>query len=139
ACFPEPVQVLLHLIGIHDVESPLTSVETVLDERSKDPVLFLDAVEEGADVTVLTENAPCKLDGLLARSHGSPRNRGMILLSNRDSVSSGSFRSRDDSEAHRHPILDLDQSGRGGRRLDPDIGLLQDELAVARAHVVLQV
>ena len=74
ACFPEPAQVLLHLIGVHDVESPLTSVETVLDERAKDPVLFLDAVEERADVTVLTENAPCKLHGMLSGFHGPPRN-----------------------------------------------------------------
>ncbi len=43
------------------MESFLPSVEAVFDERAKYPVLFFDAVEESANVTLPTESAPGKL------------------------------------------------------------------------------
>src|SRR5438105_1208111 len=142
ACFREPLQVFFELIGVHDVERSLSAVETLFDERAKHPVLFVDAIEEGADVTLSTQNAPRKLHGMLVRFHRSPRKRGMILLSSEPGavclLNSGSISSRDDVKRHRHSVLDLDEPARSGRRLDSEVGLLQDELPGSRQRVVTQ-
>src|SRR5207253_560744 len=94
------------------------------------------------DVTLSTQNAPRKLHGMLVRFHRSPRKRGMILLSSEPGavclLNSGSISSRDDVKRHRHSVLDLDEPARSGRRLDSEVGLLQDEIAGSRQRVVMQ-
>src|SRR5207253_9547233 len=72
ACRREPLEMFLPQLGVHDVESSLSSVEPILDERAKDPVLLVEAVEEGAQVTLTSQDAPCKTHGTTVRPHRRP-------------------------------------------------------------------
>jgi hypothetical protein len=44
-------------------DSPFLPIEALLDERSKHPVLLVDTVEKGADVTLAPEHSPGKPNG----------------------------------------------------------------------------
>src|SRR5712671_7245342 len=120
------------------MEGFIPQVEAIFDERAKDPVLLVDAVEEGANVTLPAEDAPGKLHGTVVGDHGSAPFRNAPRLAGPMIASSGSSRSRDDPERHRHLILDLDEPARGRRRLDPEVGLLDDQLAGPRQRVAAQ-
>ena len=45
---------------IDEMEALVPPIEAILDERAQDPVLLVDAVEEGADVTVPAEDTAGK-------------------------------------------------------------------------------
>src|SRR5205807_1659100 len=70
--FTKPLEMVLSLLGIDDVDAFLGPIEALLDERAKHPVLLLDAVEESANVTFPAENATGKLHGMFVGSHTSP-------------------------------------------------------------------
>src|SRR5712671_2910219 len=59
-------------LGVHQVESFVPLLEALFDERAKHPMLLVGAVEESANMTVLTENAPGTSHGIAVRSHISP-------------------------------------------------------------------
>jgi hypothetical protein len=58
--FGEPCEVFFPARWVDEMKGLVTLLEAVLDGRAQHTMLFIDAVEEGADVTVLAENAPCK-------------------------------------------------------------------------------
>jgi hypothetical protein len=59
-------------LGVDNVESLFSPVETLSDERAKHPVLLVDAVEESANVTSSTESTSGKLDRMIVILHGLP-------------------------------------------------------------------
>ena len=77
-CTGQPLEMLFPEIGIHDVERSLSALNAVLDERAKDPVLLLDAVEESANVTLPPENAPGELHGTVVGFHRLPHRRSVV-------------------------------------------------------------
>src|SRR5260370_30844965 len=72
AGFGEPLQMFSLQLGVHDVEGLVPTVEAVFDERAQHPVLLVHAVEECANVTMLTETAPGTLHRAAVRCHISP-------------------------------------------------------------------
>ena len=77
-CTGQPLEMLFPEIGIHDVERSLSAVNAVLDERAKDPVLLLDAVEESANVTLPPENAPGELHETVVGLHRLPHRASVV-------------------------------------------------------------
>src|SRR4051794_24550640 len=57
------------LLGVNEMEGFVAPFETIFDERAKHAVLFVDAVEERANVTTLAETTPGKLQGMPVGFH----------------------------------------------------------------------
>jgi hypothetical protein len=70
--FGEPLEMVFPQLGVDEMESLIPLVEAVFDERAKDPVLLVDAVEESADVTVPAEHTSGKLHGAVGGYHKLP-------------------------------------------------------------------
>jgi hypothetical protein len=71
-CFGEPLEMLFPQFGVDEMESLVSPLEAVFDERAKHPVLLVRAVEESADVTVRAERTSGKLHGAVIGYHVSP-------------------------------------------------------------------
>jgi hypothetical protein len=54
--------VILPPFGIYDVESLLFLFDAFLNERQEHPILFIRRVEKGADMAVLSQGRPGKID-----------------------------------------------------------------------------
>src|SRR5437764_15402428 len=59
-------------IRVHDVEGLVPAVKALFDERAKQPVLLVEAVEESGNMTMLAETAPGTLHGTAVRTHFLP-------------------------------------------------------------------
>ena len=68
-CFGEAPEMFFPSLWIDEMEALIPPIEAILDERAQDPVLLVDAVEEGANVTLPVENAPGKMHGTIVRFH----------------------------------------------------------------------
>jgi hypothetical protein len=60
------------MLGVHDVGSLFTSIEAILIERAKHPVLLLEAGEERANVSVRSDAGAGTLQGTTICRHVSP-------------------------------------------------------------------
>jgi hypothetical protein len=60
---------LFSQLGVHDVESFLSSIEAVFDKGAKHSVLFVGTVKESTDVTLAAETASSKLHGMVTGCH----------------------------------------------------------------------
>src|SRR5271163_1982935 len=64
ARFGEPPEMFVPQLGINVVVSLVALIETILDERAKHTVLLVDAVEERANMAILTEGIPGGVRGV---------------------------------------------------------------------------
>jgi hypothetical protein len=55
--------VFLVPVGVYDVERPISTIESIFDERKKDAVFFVGATEEGTNMTLLAELGTGKING----------------------------------------------------------------------------
>ena len=62
-------------IGIYGVESPITALESILDEGGKYAVFFLSTVKERTDMALIAELGAGEVNGGGARTYGEIRRR----------------------------------------------------------------
>src|SRR5579864_3614353 len=72
SCLGQSLQILFSILGIHDVRSLFTPIETILIEGAQHPVLLVQAVEERANVSVRSDAGASTLQGTTVRRHLSP-------------------------------------------------------------------
>jgi hypothetical protein len=72
AGFGEPPEMVFPQIGVHEVESFVSPVKALFDERAKHPVLLVHTVKKRANVTALAENVPGTSHGIAVCPHTSP-------------------------------------------------------------------
>jgi hypothetical protein len=70
-CSSEPPEMFFAELGVDEVESLVPPVEAVFEERTKDSILLVGAVEESANVTMPAEIASGELYGMI-NGHTSP-------------------------------------------------------------------
>lgn len=66
----QPLQMSLTLVGIHHVNRLVAALESIFYEWKQDPILFLIAVEEGADVTSFVKQRTRKRNWSSGPFHG---------------------------------------------------------------------
>ncbi len=54
-CLRQPVEVVLTLIRIHNMNRPMATLEPVPDKWQQDPIFFVGIIEERADMARLVE------------------------------------------------------------------------------------
>jgi hypothetical protein len=68
-CFGEALEMFFPSHRVNEMESFISLVEAIFDERAKHPVLLVGAVKESANVTLAAENAASKLHGMVTGCH----------------------------------------------------------------------
>jgi hypothetical protein len=60
-CVGESLEMVFASLRVDEMERLIPPVKAIPDERAKHAVLLVDAIEERADVTMLTESRPEKI------------------------------------------------------------------------------
>src|SRR4051812_9610392 len=68
-CFGKPSEVLYPPLGVNQVVTFFSPVESILDERAKHPIVLVEAVEERTNMTLLPKSTLGKLRGLRGDLH----------------------------------------------------------------------
>jgi hypothetical protein len=72
----QSLQILVPILGSHDVSSLFTPVKAILVEEAKHPVLLVEAIEERANMSVRPDAGAGTLQEIAVRRHVSPPVRG---------------------------------------------------------------